>query len=50
MPAALDWEVWRIYSCGRFGVTHPSEIYETWSQDQLDDAHLALDFLQDLEG
>lgn len=50
IPLGLDWEVWRIYASGRFGVSHPSQIYETWTQEQLDEAHLCLDFVEDLEG
>lgn len=41
--------MWRIYSSGRFGVSHPREILVAWTQDELDNAHRVLDFLHKLE-
>jgi len=41
--------VWRIVVSGRFGVSRASEILENWTQAELDEAHRALDFQQELE-
>jgi hypothetical protein len=35
--------------CGRFGISHPRQVLEEWTQEQVTEAHRALDFQLELE-
>jgi len=41
--------VWRILSSERFTVSSVSEIMNTWTMEDVVDAHLVLDMFQELE-
>ena len=48
MPATVPWYYWRVMISGRFPVTL-TEIQNAWTIDDLLDAHLMLNALEDAE-